>query len=197
MSLRQQGLAPSVRAPANLCRSFLQLSACAANFSYFLHWNHQAHCRVSLRGCRHASRRILAFRWSRCWLAQSRTFILDKHLSKRIFAPALGTVHLNYEQWSNFLQVTARSGAAWLDSLVQQARLVVSLLYYCLIHSCLLDRPIPRSSDKGLKVSGARGNFNWRAAMTYLITSSFVKFIFSLTPNVLVSLKINVSCPWL
>jgi len=36
-----------------------------------------------------------------------------------------------------------------------------------------------------LKVMGARCNFHWRAPITYFMTSSFVKFMFSLIRNVL------------
>ena len=70
---------------------------------------------------------------------------------------------------------------------------------------------------------GARGNFHWRAPMTYFMTSSFVKFVFAdsqrsrvffpvviclpaeftrllaafdCKPHEMV-LKINVNCPWL
>jgi len=38
----------------------------------------------------------------------------------------------------------------------------------------------------GLKGRGARGNFHWRTPMTYFMTSSFVKVMFSLICNVLV-----------
>ena len=38
----------------------------------------------------------------------------------------------------------------------------------------------------GLKGRGVRGNFHWRAPMTYFMTSSFVKFTFSLICNILV-----------
>jgi len=41
------------------------------------------------------------------------------------------------------------------------------------------------ASRAGLKGRGARGNFHWRAPMTYFMTSSFVKFMFSLIRNVL------------
>jgi len=37
-----------------------------------------------------------------------------------------------------------------------------------------------------LKIRGARVDFYWRATMTCFMTSSFVKFIFSLIRNVLV-----------
>jgi len=38
----------------------------------------------------------------------------------------------------------------------------------------------------GTKGSRARGNFHWRAPMSYFMTSSFVKFMFSLIHTVLV-----------
>ena len=41
-------------------------------------------------------------------------------------------------------------------------------------------------SRAGLKGSGARGNFHSMAPMTYFMTSSFVKRMFSLIRNVLV-----------
>ena len=31
----------------------------------------------------------------------------------------------------------------------------------------------------GLKARGARGNFHWRATITYFMTSSFIKFVFA------------------
>jgi len=37
-----------------------------------------------------------------------------------------------------------------------------------------------------LKGRGARGNFHWRAPMTYVMTSLFVKFMFSLIRNIIV-----------
>jgi len=75
----------------------------------------------------------------------------------------------------------------------------------------------------GLKGTGARGNFHWRAPMTYFMTSSFVRFVFAdsqcfcllfpvvdYVPAVVtrflapfdckpheIVLKINVSCLWL
>jgi len=38
----------------------------------------------------------------------------------------------------------------------------------------------------GFKGTGVRANFHWRAPMTYFMTSSFIKFMFSLICNVLV-----------
>ena len=40
------------------------------------------------------------------------------------------------------------------------------------------------TSRAGLKGRGARGNFQWEAPMTYFMTSSFVKFTFSLIRKV-------------
>jgi len=50
----------------------------------------------------------------------------------------------------------------------------------------------------GLKGRGARGNFYWRAPMTYFMTSSFVKVTFSLiffpiVENVLTQMHVGCS----
>jgi len=46
--------------------------------------------------------------------------------------------------------------------------------------------PIAFPGQSRIKRVGARGNFHWRAPMTYFMMSSFVKFLFSLIGNVLV-----------
>jgi len=45
---------------------------------------------------------------------------------------------------------------------------------------------ILRCCQSRIKGQGARGNFHWRAPMTYFMTSSFVKCMFSQIGNVLV-----------
>ena len=72
---RQLGLAASVRTPANLLFGF---QPAAEDFSYLLCWNNETHSYVPLRGSLPSSQPScsLAFRWTRCWLAQRRPFVL-------------------------------------------------------------------------------------------------------------------------
>jgi len=52
---------------------------------------------------------------------------------------------------------------------------------------CLCDVKLSGKSIQGrIKGYGARSNFYSRAPMTYLMTSSFVKYMFSLIRNILV-----------
>jgi len=53
---------------------------------------------------------------------------------------------------------------------------------------------VTHDSRTGLKSRGARGNFHWRPPMTYFMSSSVVKFMFSLIRNVLVRFSSNRLC---